>query len=159
MRKRAWRGRRIGRSRVANPAAGMLATALLVRLRSSGRRRERSTGSVGAYWPKRKRFRGRRSRRLVAAGSAAVPQTGFFTDIFVRDRQAGTTVLASPNGDGGEASGQSHRDGALGACPSRGRALVIEATRSSASMARIRSKSDIRVPSGAARPRAWCPLS
>ena len=35
------------------------------------------------------------------------PQTGFFTDIFVRDRQAGTTVLASPDGDGGEPSGQS----------------------------------------------------
>jgi uncharacterized repeat protein (TIGR01451 family) len=42
-----------------------------------------------------------------AQNFTAVPQTGFFTDIFVRDRQAGTTVLASPNGDGGEASGQS----------------------------------------------------
>jgi hypothetical protein len=28
-------------------------------------------------------------------------------DIFVRDRHAGTTVLASPNGTDGEASGQS----------------------------------------------------
>jgi uncharacterized repeat protein (TIGR01451 family) len=37
----------------------------------------------------------------------AEPQTTFFTDVFVRDREAGTTVLASPNGDGGEASGQS----------------------------------------------------
>jgi uncharacterized repeat protein (TIGR01451 family) len=37
----------------------------------------------------------------------AVPQTGFFSDVFVRDRQAGTTVLASPSGAGGEASGQS----------------------------------------------------
>ncbi len=42
-----------------------------------------------------------------AQGFTAVPQTGFFTDIFVRDRQAGTTVLASPNGRGREASGQS----------------------------------------------------
>jgi uncharacterized repeat protein (TIGR01451 family) len=37
----------------------------------------------------------------------AVAQTGFFSDVFVRDRQAGTTVLASPNGRGREASGQS----------------------------------------------------
>jgi uncharacterized repeat protein (TIGR01451 family) len=37
----------------------------------------------------------------------ATAQTGFFSDIFVRDRQAGTTVLASPNGRGREASGQS----------------------------------------------------
>ena len=36
-----------------------------------------------------------------------VAQTGFFSDVFVRDRQAGTTVLASPDGAGGEASGQS----------------------------------------------------
>jgi uncharacterized repeat protein (TIGR01451 family) len=42
-----------------------------------------------------------------AQSFTAVPQTGFFTDIFVRDRQAGTTVLASPNGRGREASGQS----------------------------------------------------
>jgi uncharacterized repeat protein (TIGR01451 family) len=35
------------------------------------------------------------------------PQTQFFSDIFVRDRQAGTTALASPDGAGGEASGQS----------------------------------------------------
>jgi uncharacterized repeat protein (TIGR01451 family) len=42
-----------------------------------------------------------------AQNFTAVPQTGFFTDIFVRDRQAGTTVLASPDGDGGEPSGQS----------------------------------------------------
>src|ERR687892_571822 len=33
--------------------------------------------------------------------------TGFFSDVFVRDREAGTTVLASPDGAGGEASGQS----------------------------------------------------
>jgi len=37
----------------------------------------------------------------------AVAQTGFFSDIFVRDRRAGTTVLASPSGADGEASGQS----------------------------------------------------
>jgi uncharacterized repeat protein (TIGR01451 family) len=37
----------------------------------------------------------------------AVNQTEFFSDVFVRDRRAGTTVLASPNGAGGEASGQS----------------------------------------------------
>jgi uncharacterized repeat protein (TIGR01451 family) len=36
-----------------------------------------------------------------------VAQAEFFSDIFVRDRQAGTTVLASPDGAGGEASGQS----------------------------------------------------
>ena len=36
-----------------------------------------------------------------------VAQTEFFSDIFVRDRQAGTTVLASPDGAGGEASAQS----------------------------------------------------
>ena len=36
-----------------------------------------------------------------------VAQTGFFSDVFVRDREAGTTVLASPNGAGGEAAGQS----------------------------------------------------
>ena len=36
-----------------------------------------------------------------------VAQTEFFSDVFVRDRQAGTTVLASPDGAGGEASGQS----------------------------------------------------
>jgi uncharacterized repeat protein (TIGR01451 family) len=42
-----------------------------------------------------------------AQSFTAVPQTGFFSDIFVRDRQAGTTVLASPNGRGREASGQS----------------------------------------------------
>jgi uncharacterized repeat protein (TIGR01451 family) len=42
-----------------------------------------------------------------AQNFTAVPQTGFFSDIFVRDRQAGTTVLASPNGRGREASGQS----------------------------------------------------
>jgi uncharacterized repeat protein (TIGR01451 family) len=42
-----------------------------------------------------------------AQNFTAEPQTAFFTDVFVRDRQAGTTVLASPNGAGGEASGQS----------------------------------------------------
>jgi uncharacterized repeat protein (TIGR01451 family) len=42
-----------------------------------------------------------------AQNFTAVPQTGFFSDIFVRDRQAGTTVLASPDGAGGEASEQS----------------------------------------------------
>jgi uncharacterized repeat protein (TIGR01451 family) len=36
-----------------------------------------------------------------------VTQTRLFSDVFVRDRQAGTTVLASPNGDGGEASSSS----------------------------------------------------
>jgi uncharacterized repeat protein (TIGR01451 family) len=34
-------------------------------------------------------------------------QTALFSDIFVRDRQAGTTTLASPDGAGREASGQS----------------------------------------------------
>ena len=34
-------------------------------------------------------------------------QTGNFTDVFVRDRQLGTTVLASPNAAGEEANGQS----------------------------------------------------
>ena len=42
-----------------------------------------------------------------AQNFTAAPQTGFFSDIFVRDRQNGTTVLASPSGTGGEASGQS----------------------------------------------------
>jgi uncharacterized repeat protein (TIGR01451 family) len=42
-----------------------------------------------------------------AQNFTADPQAGFFTDIFVRDRQNGTTVLASPDGAGGEASGQS----------------------------------------------------
>jgi uncharacterized repeat protein (TIGR01451 family) len=42
-----------------------------------------------------------------AQNFTAVPQADFFADIFVRDRQAGTTVLASPAGGGGEASGQS----------------------------------------------------
>ena len=42
-----------------------------------------------------------------AQNFTAVAQTTFFTDVFVRDRQAGTTVLASPDGAGGEASGQS----------------------------------------------------
>jgi uncharacterized repeat protein (TIGR01451 family) len=42
-----------------------------------------------------------------ARNFTAVPQTGLFLDVFVRDRQAGTTVLASPDGAGGEASGQS----------------------------------------------------
>jgi uncharacterized repeat protein (TIGR01451 family) len=42
-----------------------------------------------------------------AQNFTADPQTGFFSDIFVRDRKAGTTVLASPNGRGREASGQS----------------------------------------------------
>jgi uncharacterized repeat protein (TIGR01451 family) len=42
-----------------------------------------------------------------AQNFTAVPHTGFFTDVFVRDRQAGTTVIASPNGRGREASGQS----------------------------------------------------
>src|SRR5918992_450134 len=36
-----------------------------------------------------------------------VAQTRLFSDVFVRDREAGTTVLASPNGAGGEAAGQS----------------------------------------------------
>ena len=36
-----------------------------------------------------------------------VAQTRLFSDVFVRDREAGTTVLASPNGGGGEAAGQS----------------------------------------------------
>ena len=34
-----------------------------------------------------------------AQNFTAAPQTGFFSDIFVRDRQNGTTVLASPSGD------------------------------------------------------------
>jgi uncharacterized repeat protein (TIGR01451 family) len=43
-----------------------------------------------------------------AQNFTAVPQTGFFSDVFVRDRQGGgTTVLASPNAAGSEASGQS----------------------------------------------------
>ena len=42
-----------------------------------------------------------------AQNFTAVAQATFFTDVFVRDRQAGTTVLASPDGAGGEASGQS----------------------------------------------------
>jgi uncharacterized repeat protein (TIGR01451 family) len=42
-----------------------------------------------------------------AQNFTAVPQTSFFVDVFVRDRAAGTTVLASPNGAGGEAAGQS----------------------------------------------------
>lgn len=42
-----------------------------------------------------------------AQSFTAVPQTGFFSDIFVRDRQAGTTVLASANRRRREASGQS----------------------------------------------------
>ena len=42
-----------------------------------------------------------------AQNFTATPQTTFATDIFVRDRQAGTTVLASPNGRGREASGES----------------------------------------------------
>ena len=42
-----------------------------------------------------------------AQNFTATPQTTFTLDIFVRDRQAGTTVLASPNGRGREASGQS----------------------------------------------------
>jgi uncharacterized repeat protein (TIGR01451 family) len=42
-----------------------------------------------------------------AQNFTAVAQTAFFSDIFVRDRQDGTTVLASPSGAGGEASGQS----------------------------------------------------
>ena len=42
-----------------------------------------------------------------AQNFTAVPQAAFFADIFVRDRQATTTVLASPNGTNGEASGQS----------------------------------------------------
>src|SRR5688572_27758338 len=37
-----------------------------------------------------------------AQNFTAVAQTTFFSDVFVRDRQAGTTVLASPEGDGGE---------------------------------------------------------
>jgi uncharacterized repeat protein (TIGR01451 family) len=53
-----------------------------------------------------------RDGRFVAFQSDAqnftIPaQTAFFSDIFVRDRQAGSTVLASPSGGGGEASGQS----------------------------------------------------
>jgi uncharacterized repeat protein (TIGR01451 family) len=35
------------------------------------------------------------------------PHETISTDIFVRDRQAGTTVLASPSGNGGEAGGES----------------------------------------------------
>ena len=34
-------------------------------------------------------------------------QEGIFFDVYVRDRQGGTTELASPNGDGDEANGQS----------------------------------------------------
>ena len=50
--------------------------------------------------------------RFVAFHSDAVnfttpPQTGIFADVFVRDRQAGTTTLASPNAAGGEANAQS----------------------------------------------------
>ena len=42
-----------------------------------------------------------------AENFTATPQTTFTMDVFVRDRQTGTTVLASPDGTGGEASGQS----------------------------------------------------
>jgi uncharacterized repeat protein (TIGR01451 family) len=42
-----------------------------------------------------------------AQNFTADPQTGFFSDVFVRDRRDGTTVLASPDGARGEASGQS----------------------------------------------------
>jgi uncharacterized repeat protein (TIGR01451 family) len=43
-----------------------------------------------------------------ARNFTAVTQTALFSDdVFVRDRQDGTTVLASPNVAGGEASGQS----------------------------------------------------
>jgi uncharacterized repeat protein (TIGR01451 family) len=42
-----------------------------------------------------------------ALNFTAEPQTTFGSDIFVRDRLNGTTVLASPNGRGREASGQS----------------------------------------------------
>jgi uncharacterized repeat protein (TIGR01451 family) len=42
-----------------------------------------------------------------AQNFTAPAQAGFFSDVFVRDRRAGRTVLASPNGTGGEASGQS----------------------------------------------------
>ena len=42
-----------------------------------------------------------------AQNFTAVPQATFTMDVFVRDRQAGTTVLSSPNGRGREASGQS----------------------------------------------------
>ena len=50
--------------------------------------------------------------RFVAFQSDAVnftaqDQTRNFTDVFVRDRQTGTTELASPNAAGGEANGQS----------------------------------------------------
>ena len=50
--------------------------------------------------------------RFVAFQSDAVnfttpAQTRNFSDVFVRDRQAGTTELASPNAAGGEANGQS----------------------------------------------------
>lgn len=53
--------------------------------------------------------------RFVAFSSDAsnftpVPQTGPFMDVFVRDRQTGTTTLASPSTTGGEADGPS--DGA-----------------------------------------------
>lgn len=46
--------------------------------------------------------------RYVAFSSDATnftpsPQTGLFMDVFVRDRQAGTTTLASPSATGGEA--------------------------------------------------------
>ncbi|HET9737057.1 MAG TPA: hypothetical protein VFP78_02970 [Solirubrobacteraceae bacterium] len=50
--------------------------------------------------------------RFVAFHSDAVnftspPQEDGFADVFVRDRQLGTTTLASPNAAGGEANGQS----------------------------------------------------
>jgi len=50
--------------------------------------------------------------RYVAFSSDAqnfgpAPQTGLFMDVFVRDRQAGTTTLASPAAGGGEADAQS----------------------------------------------------
>jgi uncharacterized repeat protein (TIGR01451 family) len=42
-----------------------------------------------------------------AANFTPVAQTGPFMDVFVRDRQAGTTVLASPSTTGGEADSSS----------------------------------------------------
>jgi uncharacterized repeat protein (TIGR01451 family) len=42
-----------------------------------------------------------------AMNFTATPQTQLFSDVFVRDRQAGTTALASANASGGEADGQS----------------------------------------------------
>jgi uncharacterized repeat protein (TIGR01451 family) len=42
-----------------------------------------------------------------AQNFTAAAHTDAFADIFVRDRQEGTTELASPSGGGGEASGQS----------------------------------------------------